>query len=112
MHADFMTNQVQLVLNEIGLRRSALNEFITALLPTLQQKIDHILPELIKNDRLLSHFVHENLAFDSALRKQYLYLPYGDKQWDGLVQHSLKSQRVFALWKNAEKECMSFRRLI
>lgn len=100
-----MNNEIQPILNEIGLKRSALAEFITALLPTLQRKIDHIMPDLLKNGSLLSHFMHENLGFDSTLRETYLYIPYGKEKWDGLIQYSLKSPRIFATWRDTEKDC-------
>jgi RAD50-interacting protein 1 len=105
MHADFMNTEIQSILNEIGLRRSALSEFITALLPILQRKIDHVVPDLLKNAPLLSHFMHENLVFDVTLRERYLYLPAGKDKWNGLIQHSLKSARVFATWRDVEKDC-------
>ena len=101
-----MNVEVQGILNEIGLRRSALAEFISALLPILQRKIDYILPDLIKNGSLLSHFIHENLAFDVTLRDEYLYLPFGQDKWDGLVQHALSTPRVLATWRDTEKDCI------
>ena len=101
-----MNNEIQSILNEIGLRRSALAEFITALLPILQRKIDYIMPDILKNGSLLSHFMHENLVFDTRLREEYLYIPSGKEKWDGLIQHSLKSQRVFATWRDTEKDCI------
>ena len=100
-----MSNEVQSILNDVGLRCSALKEFITALLPILEHKIDYIMPDLLKNPSLLSHFVHENLVFDTTLREEYLYIPAGKDKWDGLTQHSLKSPRVFATWRDAEKNC-------
>lgn len=105
-----MNNEIQLILNEIGLGRSALAEFITALLPILQRKIDHIMPDLLNSGSSLSHFMRENLVFDSTLREQYLYIPSGKDKWDGLIQHSLKSQRVFATWRDTEKNCISLLR--
>src|SRR5436190_12472108 len=102
-----MNNEIQSILNEIGLRRSALAEFITALLPILQRKIDHIMPDLLKNGALLSHFMHENLVFDSHLREENLYFPSGKEKLDGLIQHSLKSPRVFATWRDTKKDCIS-----
>jgi RAD50-interacting protein 1 len=101
-----MNTEIQSILNEIGLRRSALSEFITALLPILERKIDHIIPDLLKNAQLLSHFMHENLVFDSTIRERYLYVPSGSEKWDGLIQHALKSQRVFATWRDVERDCM------
>jgi RAD50-interacting protein 1 len=100
-----MNNEIQTILNEIGLRCSALAEFITALLPILQHKIDFIMPDLLKNSSLLVHFMRENLVFDTTLREEYLYIPAAKEKWDGLIQHSLKSQRVFATWRDAEKNC-------
>jgi len=99
-----MNNEVQFILNDIGLRRSALGEFITALLPMLNRKVDFILPELLKSPSLLSHFMHENLVFDTALRQEYLYIPFGKEKWEGTIQHALKSQRVFKTWRDVEKD--------
>jgi len=101
-----MDNQVQSISNSVGLRCNALTEFISALLPILQHKIDYIMPDLLKNASLLSHFVHENLLFDTTLREEYLYIPAGKDKWDGLTQHSLKSPRVFATWRDTEKNCL------
>jgi hypothetical protein len=100
-----MNTEIQSILNEIGLRRSALSELITALLPILERKTDRIVPDFLKNAQILSHFMQENLVFDLALREQYLYLPSGSEKWVGLIQHSLKSQRVFATWRDVEKDC-------
>jgi len=101
-----MNTEIQSILNEIGLRHSALAEFITALLPILQRKIDRIIPDLLYNAQLLSHFMHENLVFDSTLRERYMYLPSGKDKWAGLIQHSLSSHRVFVTWLDVEKDCM------
>jgi RAD50-interacting protein 1 len=95
---------VQSILNDIGIRRNALYEFITALLPILRRKIDHILPQLLKNPPLFSHLMHENLVFDTTLRDEYLYLPFGQEKWEGTIQQSLKSQRVFSTWRDIEKD--------
>ena len=103
-----MNNDIQSILNELGLKCAALAEFITALLPILQRKIDNIMPDLLKNPSLLSHFMHENLAFDTNIREEYLYIPAGKEKWDGLIQHSLKSPRVFATWRDTEKNCFYF----
>src|SRR5271154_6214266 len=90
-----------------AMRCSALAEFITALFPILQHKIDYIMPDLLKNPSLLSHFMHENLVFDTTLREEYLYIPAGKEKWDGLIQYSLKSPRVFATWRDTEKNCLN-----
>ena len=66
------------------------------------------MPDLLKNGSLLSHFVHENLIFDTIIKEQYLYVPSGKDKWDGLIQYSLKSQRTFATWRDTEKNCMPF----
>jgi RAD50-interacting protein 1 len=103
---DFMNHEIQSLLNDLGIRRTAMSEFITALLPILERKIDHIMPVLLQNASLLSHFMHENLVFDIALNDQYLYIPYGKDEWNGLIQHSLKSPYVFQKWLEIEKDCM------
>jgi len=101
-----MNQEVQMILNELGLRRSALAEFITALLPILHHKIDSIMPDLLKNAPSLSHFMHENMVFDSSLRENYLYIPFGKEFWEGSMQHSLKSPWIFKTWRDVEKDCM------
>jgi hypothetical protein len=101
-----MNQDVQMILNELGLRRSALAEFITALLPILHRKIDSIMPDLLKDASSLSHFMHENMVFDTSLRENYLYIPFGKEVWEGSIQHSLKSPRVFKTWRDVEKDCM------
>ena len=104
-----MNTEIQAILNEVGLRRSALAEFITALLPILQRKIDHGMSDLLKNGSLLSHFMRENLVFDTTLRKEYLYIPFGKDKWEGLIQHSLKSTQIFNTWRDVEIGCIWFR---
>jgi len=47
--------------------------------------------------------MHENLVFDTTLREEYLYLPHGQGEWEGSIQHALKSQRVFKTWRDVEK---------
>ena len=106
-HEDFLNNEVQSILNEIGLRRTVMTEFITALLPIITRKMDHIIPELLNFPSMLSHYMHENLIFDSTLREQYLYIPFNQDKWDGSIQHVLKSPRVFKTWRDVEKDCTS-----
>jgi RAD50-interacting protein 1 len=102
-----MNNEIQSILNEIGLRRSTLAEFITALLPIITRKVDHIMPDLVQNGSLLSHFMHENLVFDAEIQERYLYLPFGQDKWEGSVQHALKFPRAFATWRDVEKDCIT-----
>ena len=99
-----MNNEIQSILNEIGLKRAALSEFITALLSILQRKIDKTLPALLNNNLLFSHFMHQSLAFDLTLREEYLYVPFGFDQWDGLIQHVLKSTQTLQKWIDIEKD--------
>ena len=104
-HKSFMNDEIQPILNEIGLKRSALTEFITALLPILHRKVGHLIPDILKNGSLLSHFMHENLVFDTTLREEYLYVPFGESSWEGSIQHSLKAPRIFKTWLDTEKDC-------
>jgi hypothetical protein len=104
-HSHFMSHDIQTIHNQLGLQQSALTEFITVLLPILQRKFDHILPDLRKNGFLLSHFMHESLSFDSVIREKYLYIPTGNDKWEGLTQYFLRSPTTFKTWRNAEKDC-------
>jgi RAD50-interacting protein 1 len=103
-----MNTEVQTIMNEIGLRRTAMTEFITALLPIITRKMDHILPELITSGPLLSHYMHENLVFDTTLQDDYLYIPFNQESWRGSIQHALKSPRIFNTWRDVERDCIAF----
>jgi RAD50-interacting protein 1 len=100
-----MRTEVQTILNDLGIERNALTEFITALLPILQRKIEYISPELLQNGSLLSHFVYESLSFDKAIYDKYFYVPTGRDRWDGITQHFLESPRNFKTWRDVEKNC-------
>jgi RAD50-interacting protein 1 len=100
-----MGHEIQTIHNQLGLQQSALTEFITVLLPILQRKFDHILPDLRKNGSLLSHFMHESLSFDSVIREKYLYIPTGSDKWEGITQYFLRSPATFKTWRDAEKDC-------
>jgi RAD50-interacting protein 1 len=100
-----MENDMQSILNETGFKRIAMVEFIAALHPILERKIDHILPELLGNGYLLSHFVHEALSFDRKLREEYLFVPHGRDHWEGIAQYALRSSSAFKAWQKTEKDC-------
>lgn len=101
-----MQNDLQSILNETGFNRIAITEFIAALHPILERKINHILPELLGNSSLLSHFVHEALSFDRKVREEYLFVPYGRDSWEGITAYALRSASTFNAWQKAEKDCI------
>ena len=53
----------------------SISAFITALLPLLKEKCLSLLPQLVHEPQLLSHFVHELMSFDTTLRETWLYRP-------------------------------------
>lgn len=85
--------------------RDAVNEFITALLPILRRKIHNLLPQILDQAQLLSHFIHEMIKFDAALRDEFSYVPYGEKGWKGVTHEVLTVEKGFTGWIKVEKEC-------
>ncbi|CUS14102.1 unnamed protein product [Tuber aestivum] len=88
-------------------QRDAVNEFITALLPVLRRKIHHLLPQILDQAQLLSHFIHEMIKFDTELREVFGYMPYGctDGEWKGVTHEVLVVEGGFVGWIKVEKEC-------
>jgi len=88
-------------------QRDAVNEFITALLPVLRRKIHHLLPQILDQAQLLSHFIHEMIKFDAELRGELEYVPYGcaDGEWKGVTHEVLVVEGGFVGWIKVEKEC-------
>ncbi|RPA89814.1 hypothetical protein L873DRAFT_1822137 [Choiromyces venosus 120613-1] len=87
-------------------QRDAVNEFVTALLPVLRRKIHHLLPQILDQAQLLSHFIHEMIKFDAELREEFGYLPYGcaDGEWKGVTHEVLVVEGGFVGWIKVEKE--------
>ncbi|KAH0614521.1 uncharacterized protein H6S33_000157 [Morchella sextelata] len=84
--------------------RDAVNEFITALLPVLRRKIHNLLPQILDQAQLLSHFIHEMIKFDAVLRDEFSYVPYGENGWKGVTHEVLTVENGFAGWIKVEKE--------
>ncbi|PUU78490.1 TIP-1 family-domain-containing protein [Tuber borchii] len=87
-------------------QRDAVNEFVTALLPVLRRKIHHLLPQILDQAQLLSHFIHEMIKFDAELRGEFGYMPYGcaDGEWKGVTHEVLVVEGGFVGWIKVEKE--------
>lgn len=85
---------------------NALHAFITALLPTLRQKIDSFLPQVADYPQLLSHFIHELMNFDNELRDTWNYLPdpYAEGNWKGMTWEVLTKQGWYDRWLQVEKD--------
>jgi hypothetical protein len=81
------------------------NEFITALLPILRRKIHNLLPQILGQAQLLSHFIHEMIKFDAVLRDEFSYVPYGERGWKGVTHEVLTLENGFTGWIKVEKEC-------
>ncbi|KAH0537341.1 hypothetical protein FGG08_005857 [Glutinoglossum americanum] len=79
--------------------------FITSLLPMLRRKISHLLPEIVGQPQLLSHFIHELISFDSTLKEEWSYEGgKGLENWKGLAWEVLVKQDWFPRWLQVEKE--------
>lgn len=74
----------------------------------LRRRIRNLLPSIVQHAPLLSHFIHEMIKFDTVLRDDYLYAPYGynaDTQWKGITHEVLVMDDWFGQWLKVEKDC-------
>lgn len=110
-YTDFLREIVQPILSESANplnQRDAVNEFITALLPIVMRKTKNLLPQILDQAQLLSHFIHEMIKFDAELREEFYYTPFGcDGPWKGMTHEVLVVENGFADWLHVEKECKS-----
>lgn len=109
----FLTDIVQPILSEstnpLISPRDAVSEFITALLPIVRRKTKHLLPQILDQAQLLSHFIHEMIKFDAELREEFFYAPFGcEGPWKGMTHEVLVVENGFAGWLKVEKECKCF----
>lgn len=108
-YVPFLMNTVQPILSasdSAAAPRNATTEFITALLPMLRRKIQRLMPQLVNQPQLLSHFIHELIKFDAELRSDFLYCPHeceGDI-WKGVTHEVLVVEGGFNKWLTVEKE--------
>lgn len=84
----------------------SISAFITALLPMLRRKICALLPQIAMNPSLLSHFVHELIKFDVAIKEEWEYDGgNGVEGWRGLAWEVLVKRGWFGAWLNVERNC-------
>jgi RAD50-interacting protein 1 len=80
--------------------------FITALLPMVRNKLQAVVPLVLKQPPLLSHLIHEVMKFDTNLRDEWQY-DGGSRteSWRGLAWEILAQDDIFGHWLKAEKDC-------
>lgn len=113
-HSGFMNDMLDPLLDERARNSEALESiytdatsaFITALLPIVEAKCLSFLPEVSQEPQLLSHFVHELMAFDTALRETWGYIPIPRMiaEWKGLTWRVLNTHGYFEIWLRVEKD--------
>lgn len=113
-HNEFISNHVQPIIESQNSRRSvadalftdAISAFITALLPLVTDKSLQLLQQIVTQPQLLSHFVHELMAFDKTVMDSWGYQPTTDLliDWKGLTWEMLNTHGYFAPWLKAEKD--------
>ncbi|KAK4553478.1 hypothetical protein LTR86_009535 [Recurvomyces mirabilis] len=78
---------------------------ITALLPMLQGKLSSMINQMGDQSQLLSHLVHELIAFDTTLLDEFLYTPLSPIiPWRGLAYYVLDTCGYFQTWLDAERD--------
>lgn len=113
-HNEFMSTHVQPIIDDQNSKSSvgdallsdAISAFITALLPLVTAKSLQLLPQIAGQPQLLSHFVHELMAFDKTLMDSWGYQPTTDLliDWKGLTWEILNIHAYFSPWLKAEKD--------
>lgn len=84
----------------------AVSALITAFLPMLRSKILSVMPQVAAQPQLLSHFMHEIMSFDSAIRDEWRYDGgYGMDGWKGMAWEVLVQGDWFGRWLEVEKDC-------
>ena len=84
----------------------ATSALITALLPMLRRKMLSVMPQIAKQPRLLSHFIHELMGFDISLRDEWGYDGgRGIEGWKGLTWEVLVKKDWFGRWFEVEQNC-------
>lgn len=88
----------------------ATSAFITSLLPMLRTKIGSLLPAVAGQPQLLSHLMHEVMAFDTTMREDWGYDGgQGLEGWKGLAWDLLVQGDWFGRWLQVEKDCTATR---
>ena len=113
-HGDFLLDFVQPIFDrrarssglEDTVYSDAISAFVTALIPMVCAKCLTLVPPISSQPQLLSHFVHELMSFDSALRDSWTYTPVPHllAEWKGLTWFILTEHGYFNAWLNVEKD--------
>ncbi|OCT49866.1 RINT-1 family protein [Cladophialophora carrionii] len=113
-HSGFMNDMLGPILDERAVSSEALESiytdatsaFITALLPMVEAKCLSFLPQISRQPQLLSHFLHELMAFDTTLRETWGYVPIPRMvaEWKGLTWRILNTHGYFDTWLRVEKD--------
>ncbi|KAI5305073.1 NuA4 histone acetyltransferase subunit [Ascosphaera pollenicola] len=114
-HSEFLISYIQPLLDERASQTTssiswayvdAMSSFITAILPTLRQKVATTMAPTSEHPQLMSHFMHELMRFDDEVRTTYNYTPnpYTGEDWKGMTWEVLVKQNWFPRWLEIEKE--------
>ncbi|EXJ83537.1 hypothetical protein A1O1_07160 [Capronia coronata CBS 617.96] len=113
-HGGFMSDLLGPILDERArlseamesVYTDAVSAFITALLPMVVEKCLSFLPHISREPQLMSHFMHELMAFDTAIRDTWGYIPLPRMltEWKGITWMILDKHGYFASWLAVEKD--------
>lgn len=113
-YEDFMQNALQPLLaqhfrgSDLSLTPAYIDAtcaFISALLPMLKRKLASFASQLSDQASLLSHLVHEVMAFDTTISEEYSYTPTSPTvPWRGLAHYLLDTLEYFRTWLDAERD--------
>lgn len=83
----------------------AVSAFITALLPMVRKKLADVASQVASQPPLLSHLIHEVMAFDTTLLDTHVYSPASPSvTWRGLAYYLLDTQGHFQKWLAVERD--------
>ncbi|EXJ66361.1 uncharacterized protein A1O5_10513 [Cladophialophora psammophila CBS 110553] len=113
-YSGFMSDMMGPILDDRAFQSEALESiytdavsaFITALLPMVEAKCLSFLPQISQQPQLLSHFMHELMEFDTAIRDAWGYVPIPRMlaEWKGITWRMLTTHSYFAMWLKVEKD--------
>ncbi|TKX24612.1 putative protein transport protein tip20 [Elsinoe australis] len=79
--------------------------WINALMPMLKNKLQSILPQVVKQPSLFSNLIHEVMSFDSKLLEEWNYAPLSTSiPFRGLSHHVLSTMGYFPAWFAVERD--------
>lgn len=113
-HSGFTSDMLGPILDERARHSEALeyvytdavSALITALLPMVIEKCLSFLPQISREPQLMSHFMHELMAFDTAVRDTWAYVPIPRMltEWKGITWFLLDKHGYFTSWLAVEKD--------